>query len=366
MNSMSYLKTLIAVIAAVLLLSVSAQADEAIARWPAPKARQWYAKQPWLVGCNFLPSTAVNDVEMWQAETFDPKTIHRELGWAQDLGFNTVRVFVNYVVWKADAAGLKQRVDQFLAIASRHHIRPLIILLDDCFKQNPHVGKQDDPVPGVHNSQWVASPGSRMVKDAGTWDDLERYLKGMIGAFAADPRVLAWELYNEPAQSAALVEAAFRWARQAGPSQPVTATLYGSPDMRRRILDLSDVISFHHYGPLPAVKAEVARLLAQGRPLLCTEWMARKNDSRFETHLPYFKGQNIGCWNWGFVAGRTQTFYPWGSKPGSPPPALWFHDILRGDGTPYQEHEVTTIRYLTGRSSTPPPPLPNGQPVNQR
>jgi hypothetical protein len=341
-----------------LFLSAAARADDASGRWPVAKAWYWYAEQPWLVGCNFLPSTAVNDVEMWQAETFDAHSIDRELGWAQGLGFNTVRVFINYVVWKGDPAGLKRRLDQFLAIADRHGIKTLIILLDDCFKQNPHVGKQDDPIPGVHNSQWVASPGKRMVQDAGRWGDLEQYVSGMIGRFAGDRRVLAWELYNEPTQSLPLVEAAFRWARRTRPSQPVTATLFGPAEMQRRILDLSDVVSFHQYGQLPALKATVAKLQEQGRPLLCTEWMARKNGSRFETHLPFFKQQKIGCWSWGFVAGRTQTFFPWGSKPGTAEPALWFHDILRGNGTPYDDRETATIRLLTGRGSATPSPRP--------
>jgi hypothetical protein len=353
------LKLAIAATALPLFLLAATRADDASDRWPVAKAWHWYAQQPWLVGCNFLPSTAVNDVEMWQAETFDAHSIDRELGWAQGLGFNAVRVFINYVVWKADPAGLKRRLDQFLAIADRHGIKTLVILLDDCFKQNPHVGKQDDPIPGVHNSQWVASPGKRMVQDAGRWGDLEQYVSGIIGRFAGDRRVLAWELYNEPTQSLPLVEAAFRWARQARPSQPVTATLFGPVEMQRRILDLSDVVSFHQYGPLPALKATVAKLQEQGRPLLCTEWMARKNGSRFETHLPFFKQQKIGCWNWGFVAGRTQTFFPWGSKPGAVEPALWFHDILHGNGTPYDDRETATIRLLTGRgSATTPSPRP--------
>ncbi len=339
----------------------TAKADDAPGRWSADRTNEWYAMQPWLVGCNFLPGTAVNDVEMWQGETFDETTITRELGWAHDLGFNSVRVFLNYIVWETDAAGLKQRFGRFLAIADRQGIRVLPILFDDCFKPEARAGRQEEPVPGVHNSQWVQSPGAKRRTDRTTWPKLERYVRDMVGTFAGDQRVLAWEVYNEPSQSLPLVEAAFRWARRAMPSQPVTATVFGSADMQHRVLELSDVISFHQYGPLPALKAEVARLHEQRRPLLCTEWMARKAGSRFETHLPYFKEQKIGCWNWGFVAGRTQTFFPWGSKSGSPEPALWFHDILRRDGTPYQEHEAAVIRYLTGRSNTPPPPLPKPQ-----
>ena len=290
----------------------------AAARWPAEKARAWYRRQPWLVGCNFLPSTAVNDVEMWQPETFDPQTIDRELGWARELGFNTVRVFVNYAVWEADAAALKNNMERFLAIAHKHGISTLVILFDDCFKPEPRVGKQDAPEPGVHNSQWVQSPGVKRCGDRAAWPKLEQYVKEMVGAFASDKRVLAWELYNEPTQSLPLVEAAFRWAREAKPSQPVTATIYGNDEMRRRIIELSDVLCFHNYGPLPGLKEEVARWLAQGRPVFCTEWMARPGGSRFETHLPFFKQNKLACWNWGLVAGRTQTIFPWGSPKGAP------------------------------------------------
>lgn len=354
-------KIVLALVAGLLGTSVTSNAEDIPGRWSSEKANAWYAEQPWLVGCNFLPSTAVNDVEMWQRETFDDETIGRELGWTHDLGFNTVRVFLNYIVWESDAAGLKQRFGRFLAIAAHNGIRVLPILFDDCFKPEPHAGRQEEPVPGVHNSQWVQSPGVRRRGNRSDWPKLEQYVQEMVGTFADDPRVLAWEVYNEPTQSLPLVEAAFRRARQAKPSQPVTATVYGTPEMRQRILELSDVISFHQYGPLTALKAEVARLREQKRPLLCTEWMARKAGSRFETHLPFFKEQKIGCWNWGFVAGRTQTFFPWGSKPGSSEPSLWFHDVLHRDGSPYRDHETATIRYLTGRSNTPPPPLPQPQ-----
>ncbi len=318
-------------------------------RWTAGKAWDWYEQQPWLVGCNFVPSTAVNDVEMWQQESFDPATIDRELGWAQALGFNTVRVFINYLVWEADASGLKARLDRFLQMADQHGIRLLPILFDDCFKPEPQLGKQPDPLPGEHNSQWVQSPGARRRADRAAWPKLEHYTRDIISSFANDKRVLAWELYNEPSQSLPLVEAAFQWAREAGPCQPITATIFGGAAMQKRIIELSDVLDFHHYGPLPSLKDEVARLQSHGRPLLCTEYMARTAGSRFETHLPYFKEQRIGCWNWGLVAGRTHTYFPWGSPQGAPEPKVWHHDIFRLDGTPFNEREVAFIKVVTGR-----------------
>jgi hypothetical protein len=318
-------------------------------QWTSEKAWAWYGSQPWLVGCNFLPSTAVNDVEMWQPESFDAKTIDRELGWAQELGFNTVRVFVNYAVWEADAAGLKTNIQRFLEVADKHGVSTVVILFDDCFKPEPRVGKQPDPEPGVHNSQWVQSPGVRRRDDHATWPKLEQYVKDVVGGFASDKRVLAWEIYNEPTASLPLVETAFSWAREGKASQPVTATVFGNAEMQRRIIELSDVLCFHNYGPLAGVKAEVARLLAHGRPVLCTEWMARGAGSRFETHLPFFKENKIACWSWGLVAGRTQTYFPWGSPKGAPEPAEWHHDLLRPDGTPFKAHEVELIKLMTGR-----------------
>ena len=331
------------------ILKSASNAAAVPGQWPVNKAWAWYGRQPWLVGCNFLPSTAVNDVEMWQKESFDPHTIERELNWAQDLGFNTVRVFVNYVVWEADPAGFKETLKRFLEIADRHGISTLVILLDDCFKSEPRVGKQEDPEPGVHNSQWVQSPGVKRRGDRAAWPKLEQYVKDVVAAFASDKRVLAWELYNEPSVSLPLVEAAFQWAHEAKPSQPVTTTIYGDPAMQKRIIELSDVLCFHNYGPLPGVKAEVANLSSHGRPILCTEWMARGAGSRFPTHLPYFKENKIACWNWGLVAGRTQTYFPWGSPQGAPEPKLWHHDILRADGTPFNAREAKSIKVTTGK-----------------
>jgi hypothetical protein len=363
MNKRTKLTALAAAMAG-LLLSTMAPAADVPDRWPAEKATTWYAAQPWLVGCNFLPSTAVNDVEMWQPGTFDAATIERELGWAHELGYNTVRVFVNCVVWEADAAGLKQRLDKFLSIADKRGIRAMPVLLDDCnfAGRVADAGKQPDPVPGVHNSQWVSSPPQKMVSDKATWPKLEQYVKDMVGAFAQDKRIVIWDLYNEPSLSLPLVEATFKWARAAQPSQPLTACVFGSPEMQKRIPELCDLVSFHNYGPLPGVKNDVKNLKqAHDRPVICTEWMARPG-STFQGILPFFRDQKIGCWNWGFVAGRTQTYYPWGSKPGSPEPTPWHHDILRKDGTPRYPAEVRLIKVMTGKL----PPMDTVVPTAQQ
>jgi hypothetical protein len=340
-------------------------AEATVSRWTPERAWAWHHAHPWLVGCNFLPSTAVNDVEMWRKESFDPTTIDRELGWAQELGFNTGRVFLNFVIWREDADGLKQRFAEFLKIADRHGISVMPILFDDCnfAGRAAAVGPQPAPVPGVHNSQWVSSPPLAMVTDRAAWPALEQYVKDLVGAFARDRRIVVWDLYNEPGngmgeKSRPLVEAAFAWAREMKPTQPLTVGAWTdfNSSFSRRKMELSDVVSFHAYDGLAGTEAKVKICREYGRPILCTEWMARGHGSRFETHLPYFKENRIACWNWGLVAGRTQTYFPWGSPQGAPEPKLWHHDIFRADGTPFHAREVESIKVTTGR--LPPRALP--------
>jgi len=329
-------------------------------QWTAERAREWYDRQPWLIGFNFVPSTACNDIEIWQADTFDEPTIDRELGWAGDVGFNTCRVFLSFAVWQHDPEGLKQRFDRFLSIAARHGIRVMPVPLDDCnfTNQEPAVGKQPEPTPGLSNACWVPSPSASMVRDPGTWAPLEAYIKDMVGTYARDTRIVMWDLYNEPGNSGLgndslpLVEAAFRWAREVRPTQPLTVGVWGGPpEISQRQIGLSDIVSFHLYGPHAAMKDAIARYRGAGRPVVCTEWMARTLGARWETDLPLLYAERVGCYSWGLVNGRTQTQFPWGSPAGAPEPDVWFHDLLHRDGTPYDPREIQVISRMAGRIS---------------
>jgi hypothetical protein len=330
--------------------------DQAPDRWPATRAQAWYAKQPWLIGCNFIPSTAINQLEMWQDDTFDPKTIDRELGWAQSLGFNVVRVYLHDLAWQADADGFKKRIGEFLDIAERHKIRTIFCIFDACWQPDPKIGKQPLPVPGVHNSGWVQSPAHQLVTQPREWDRLERYVKDIVAHFAKDERILMWDVYNEPGnsklgdKSLPLLKEAFRWARSAGPAQPLTAGLWTNNKVLNDYqLEHSDIITFHNYSDAANLKKQIEGLKARGRPVICTEWMARTNKSRFATHLAIFKEENVGCLNWGLVSGKTNTIFPWNSPKGAPEPKLWFHDIFRADGKPFDPTEVELIKKMTGK-----------------
>jgi hypothetical protein len=296
---------------------------------------------------------------MWQADSFDAATIRRELGWAAGLGFNTVRVYLHDLLWEHDRAGFRERIGRFLEIADGLGIRALFVLFDDCWNDDFRLGPQPAPRPGIHNSGWVRSPGSAVVTDRSGWPRLERYVKEVLSAFGGDRRVLLWDLYNEPGnskmggRSLPLLTAAFAWARAAGPSQPLTSGVWetGNRALGQVIADFqlaaSDVITFHNYQSLEVVEAQIADLKRHGRPVICTEWLARGQKSRFQTHLPVFRRERVGGLNWGLVSGRTQTIYPWTSTAGAPEPAEWHHDILRADGTPFDPAEVECIRAAT-------------------
>ena len=342
-----------------LLFFLSVGLAQAQNQWSTRQANDWYSQQPWLAGCNFIPSTAINELEMWQADTFDPVTIDRELGWAQGLGFNVVRVYLHNLAWETDKTGFTGRIDKFLDMANHHQIKVVFVLFDDCWLPDPKPGKQPEPLPGVHNSGWLRAPGPARLKDPSTWTSLEEYTRGILSRFGKDPRILMWDLYNEPGNSDMtdisypFMEKFFQRAWSVRPTQPLTCATWNSdtPFQRYNEFQLrnSDVITFHNYSKPEHLEAEIHKLQQLGRPVICSEYMARTNNSTFEKNMPILKKYRVGAINWGLVSGKTNTIFPWGSKEGSPEPAVWFHDIFRKDGTAYRADEVALIRQLTGK-----------------
>jgi len=355
----------------------AAQAANNEPRWTAERANAWYAKQPWLVGANFIPSDAINELEMFQAATFNPALNDKELGMAESIGMNTMRVFLQDQLWKQDPEGFKKRLSDFLAICAKHHIRPLLVLFDSCWETNPKLGPQHPPIPGIHNSGWVQSPGKERLQDRRVEPELKAYVEGVVGAFAIDDRVLGWDVWNEPQNNGGDVPAdvpakiervnellpqVFAWAREVHPTQPLTSGVWmgnwSDPAQESQTVKIqlaeSDIITFHDYGWPEVFEAHIKELQPLGRPIICTEYMARGVGSTFDGSLPIAKKYNVGAINWGLVAGKTQTYLPWDSwdRPYvKTQPKVWFHEVFRQDDTPYRQHEVDLIRELTGRGT---------------
>lgn len=359
------------------LLVLLASAGFAQSKWTAAKATSWYNTQAWPVGANFIPSTAINQLEMWNAGSFDTLTIHKELGWAASLGFNTVRVFLHDLAYQDDPKGLLNRIDIFLSIAARHNIKPLVVFFDSVWDPFPMAGKQRDPKPHVHNSGWVQSPGANALADTTQYKRLEYYVKAVTKRFANDKRIWGWDVWNEPDNTngneyakgdpknktelvANLLPKLFQWVRSQKPVQPLTCGVwYGNwshADSLKPVwkiqLDQSDIISFHNYDDSAEFTKRIGWLKRYNRPIICTEYMARGNGSFFRPQLSIAKQHKVGMYNWGFVDGKSQTIYPWNSweKTYTGEPDLWFHDIFRKDGTPYREEEVAYIRSLTRKT----------------
>ncbi len=324
--------------------------------WSKEKANEWYKHYGWLRGGNFIPHTAINQLEMWQAETFDTAAINLDLGYAQSVGLNCMRVFLHHAAWEEDKDGFKQRVDTYLKIAQKHGIITIFVFFDDCWNDTYHGGLQPAPKTGIHNSGWLQDPGKLIYNDAAIVTTLEAYVKDVLTTFKNDNRILLWDLYNEPGNSSygnkslPLLNKIFQWGRQVNPSQPLSAGVWSTnlPDLNAYQLSNSDVITYHDYNNALVHTKTIDSLQQYGRPLVCTEYMARTRDSRFDNIMPLLKENKIVAINWGLVAGKTNTIYAWDAPmPGGEEPKVWFHDIFRPDGTPFSEKEIALIKSLT-------------------
>lgn len=369
-------------------------------RWSVEKINEWYKKQPWLVGVNYYPATAINQIEMWQSSTWNPERIDMELGWAEDIGFNTLRVYLHNLVWESDEIGFYSRMDQFLDICKKHGIRPSFVFFDDCHFPNPKLGNQPLPVKAYHNSGWVNCPARDLAlryahgKVSGEEiNKLKRYVQNTMKRFKDDSRILYWELYNEPGRgkgesgnmrnidgsssslgdlSNRLVYDSWVWAREVNPSQPITSNSLGSVGKNNiRINRMnSDLHSIHCYYTPERLEKTIVEYQSDGRPVVVTEWLARTLGSNVESSLPIMKKYNVAAISWGFVQGKSQTNWSWASRkkkdgkttrdvieerkngnvvyPGDsyPEPELWFHDLLRIDGTPYKKEEIDVFKKL--------------------
>ncbi len=335
---------------------------QATGRWSEKRAADWYSKYPWIVGCNYVPSTAVNQLEMWQADTFDPKTIDHELGMAEKLNFNTIRIFLHDLAWQQDKEGFKKRLSNVFDICEKHHIVTIPTFFTNGGPGTPiKIGKQPEPLPGVHNSQWLQSPGVSIVNNPEKWGYLEEYVTDILATFARDSRIFVWCLYNEPEsvrhgnQSLPLLRRLWQWGRQVNPTQPFTApiTVFPQPGHAYSNFPICcflgencDMMSFHCYRAPEHVENLIGLLEPFHRPIICTEYIDRPINTFFNV-TPILKKKKVGAIHFGLVNGKCN--FQFHSKNELPEPKNWKHDIFRQDGTPFDPKEIEQIKNLTGK-----------------
>ena len=343
--------------------------DPPLQPWSVEKANQWYDEQPWIVGCNFFPSTAINQIEMWQSSTYDHETIDRELGWAAELGFNTVRVFLHSAVWEYEHDSFFRNIDDFLTLTDKHGIKVMFCFfsgagdrVDRC-----QIGGQLEPVKG---DPAVIDENEKAIPER--FDLMRMYVEEVVSRYREDDRILIWEAWNEPGTASTredivseLLPQSIQWIRSQNPVQPITVGIH-SPDRDHAAfgeiaLTMSDINSYHSYSPwedlytdagapLVGMKHVALDILSYGRPVICSEYLARGGNYKgtFQNTLPFMKKYRIGAINWGLVWGKTNTIWPWESVAGDPEPEYWFHDILYPDGTPRYPEEVEYLHNIIG------------------
>ena len=361
-----------------ILLSIStcAQARDV---WSPEKANEWFKKQPYRAGVNYVPSYAINSIEFWQNESFNIDVIEKELALMSSVGFNAVRIFLSDIVWKYQEREAMKNLESFLRAADKYGIGSMIVFFTNGGKLGAKLGKQPEPA-GLHNSGWFKTPDMDIFRDKSKWGYLERYVKVVVSKYADDPRVICWDVYNEPGgiMSKHIVGAteglskddiqilenlcvdflkeSAKWARECNPSQPITFGVYRPDDDRIGMIlnkiqySESDVISYHSYSPLLSQIQQVKKLKKYGRPIMCTEWMGRNHGSTFMPILGYLKDNNVWSFSFGLVAGKIEAYLPWPNsiKLGDDS-GIWFHDIFYPDHTPYCPEEVEYIKRILGK-----------------
>ncbi len=342
-------------------------------RWTPERAQAYFDARPIPLGANYNPRSTINQLEFWQAETF-PLALaeaRQELGWARDIGMNSMRVYLHDLAWEQDSTGFLDRVDAYLGVADSLGISTTFVIFDAVWNPVSKLGTQPTPRPHIHNSGWVQSPTqARLTADGRNYPFLESYVKSLLRRFKTDERIYMWDLYNEPDNDNfgkfpgedsegkgdrvfPLLVATFGWAREVQPSQPVTAGVWINDvsdeaklgRFNRFQLNNADIITFHHYGP-PEQAKPYLDLKRYGRPLVCTEYVARGNGNGFLNMLPVWVDNNIGAYNWGLVDGKSQTKYPWNSWDSTftTEPTVWHHEVFHADGKPYDTKEVAVIK----------------------
>ena len=339
--------------------------------WPAEKAWKWYQSGPWPCGFNYIPANAISYTEMWMEYSFDATLIDNELKLAQDIGFNSLRVVLPFIVWEHEPEAFKSRFEQFLDICHKRKLSVMPALFDDCCfgpLVNPVFGPQPKVIPGWYGNGWTPSPGHDIVRNPAQWHRLEPYVKDIVSTFRDDSRLWVWDLYNEPTNgvllgqlsvpvgdiSIELAKKVFQWVREVNPSQPLTVGTWNDNDqLNAMATGLSDIITFHNYEPPEKLTRRIEQIKRHGRPVICTEWLNRGAGSTVADCLPIFLREGVGVMHWGLVNGKTQTHLNWRHLPGDPDPELAQHDLFRPDHSPYDVVELAYFKAAIAHAPVP-------------
>ncbi len=354
-----------------------------ITKWTEEKANEWYKTKGWLRGCNFIPSVCANRADMWQAYDCERHfaVAEKELKLCKEIGFNTIRIFLEFNVWLAEHDSFMANLERFITLADSLGISILMGLTSEA--QLPRGGSyipkklgEQEYAWGYHQGRWPLTEEQKALTPyhfAELPEVSEKFyemVREVVGKYAQDNRIIVWNVYNEPGvvireRAIPILERMFAECRALDPIQPLCADVYYSYYSYDKIetaaekvaLDLSDIISFHSYMAYDLMVPQIKELKKLNRPIFMTEWLSRTSWSTVEDLYPLFYLENIACYCWGFVLGKTQTNEPWedywnhfysGDPKAKYDFGRWMHDLFRPNYRPYIPEEIELIkRYNT-------------------
>jgi hypothetical protein len=327
-------------------------------RWSNEKAKKYMASLGVIKGVNYIPSYCVSYIEMWHH--FKEDVIYRELRYAKRFGFNSLRIFVAACQWESRREIIQEKLNTFLDWCKELGFTVMLTLQPNTYMlPNNDLHPEEDPFiinfkPGCHDGSWTYK-GAQIFDCNGKWieskENICKFVCDIISSYGQDKRVTFWDLYNEcHTSNIPLQELVFSCARSQNPIQPLTACW--------NALDISDITTFHCYATpgvevldpdLPGIhemsfSGEINRAKSTGRPILCTECLARTFKSEMTGFLPVYRKERIGFYIWGLCAGSAQYHFPWDWPIGSPEPKRWFHCVMYPDGSFYDQTEYEMVQ----------------------
>ncbi|MEI7900372.1 MAG: cellulase family glycosylhydrolase [bacterium] len=292
----------------------------------------------WMRGANYVPSYAKNDVALWL--DFDSEVIGRELGYAERLKLNTVRVFLSVQAYERNPPLFLERFEQFLTLCAKHKIQMMPVLFDSCFDP------QEVDLAEYRDKNWIPSPGCQRLGEK-DWPAMETYTAAIVGKHKQDPRIVLWDVMNEPestgefgkpegkARIVGFVRRAIARVRQEGPVQPLGVGWAFSRNISLSA-DITDVLILHNYANPQGLGEDIRRIRELGKslnkPAIINEWVGRPQQ-RIEEAMPVVAKEKIGWVFWELMLGKTQ--FTQGRRP--------YQGHIYPDGTCYSAKEVAAI-----------------------
>ena len=352
-------------------------------RWTKEQIWEWYDARPWFRGCNYMSADCANRIDQWQSLGWEERfaTTEEELRLMQETGFNTVRLIIEYVVWKEEHDFFLEHFDRYLSLCAKYGISCMITLANDCMPpktelwKKPYIGEQTydwgyhgGKKHSQHSTMHTGPAPHFYLDDDDTREDYFKMVREIVTLHKDDTRICVWDVYNEPGNSRRKdvtlpnIKKLFEIVRECDPSQPLTAGVFhikGDENeplepSEQFAIENSDIISYHFYRDYNEHVRIIKRLKKEGRPMMNTEWLGRCLGNDVFSLFPLFYLEKIGCYNWGFVAGKYQTYEPWegtwqrwaNGTEGEVDFTKWFHDLYRPNHRPYDPKEIALIKHF--------------------